>query len=75
LGRIRAKALVIGLKSDVLFPLTEQQFLARHIPWARFTAIDSVYGHDGFLLEAEAIGRTAKEFLDAATLLVRPAGG
>jgi homoserine O-acetyltransferase len=75
LGQIKAKTLVIGLKSDLLFPLTEQQFLARHIPWARFTAIDSVYGHDGFLLEAEAIGRAAKEFLNAATLLVRPAGG
>jgi homoserine O-acetyltransferase/O-succinyltransferase len=75
LARIRAKTLVIGLKSDLLFPLTEQQFLARHIPWARFIAIDSVYGHDGFLLEAEAIGRAAKEFLNAATLLVRPAGG
>ena len=74
LGQIKAKTLVIGLKSDLLFPLTEQQFLARHIPWARFTAIDSVYGHDGFLLEAEAIGRAAKEFLNAATLLVRPAG-
>jgi homoserine O-acetyltransferase/O-succinyltransferase len=68
LARIRAKALVIGLRSDMLFPSSEQLFLARHIPGARFAAIDSDYGHDGFLLEAEAIGRAVKEFMDAAIL-------
>ncbi len=63
LARIKASALIIGLRSDMLFPLSEQQFLARHIPGCRFTAIDSDYGHDGFLLEAEAIGKAVKEFL------------
>jgi homoserine O-acetyltransferase/O-succinyltransferase len=68
LARIRSRALVIGLRSDLLFPLSEQQFLARHIPGARFAAIDSDYGHDGFLLEAEAIGKSVKEFLEAERL-------
>jgi homoserine O-acetyltransferase len=63
LARIRARALVIGLRSDMLFPLSEQQFLARHIPGARFAAIDSDYGHDGFLLEAEIIGKAVQEFI------------
>jgi homoserine O-acetyltransferase/O-succinyltransferase len=71
LARIKARALVIGLRSDMLFPLSEQQFLARHIPGARFAAIDSDYGHDGFLLEAEAIGKAVKEFL---LLSMTPAG-
>ncbi|MES1249740.1 MAG: homoserine O-acetyltransferase [Chitinophaga rupis] len=63
LSRITAKALVIGLHSDILFPLTEQQYLAKHIPGARFTAIDSTYGHDGFLLESEAIETSVRQLL------------
>jgi homoserine acetyltransferase len=74
LARIKARALVIGLRSDMLFPLSEQQFLARHIPGARFVAVDSDYGHDGFLLEAEAIGKAVKEFMDAAIVPVPKAG-
>lgn len=51
LGLVKAKTLVLGIKSDLLFPLSEQQFLARHIPDAAFQEIDSLYGHDGFLIE------------------------
>jgi len=51
LGLVKAKTLVLGIKSDLLFPLTEQQFVARHIPDAVFQEIDSLYGHDGFLIE------------------------
>ena len=51
LGQIRARTLVVGIRSDLLFPVVEQQFLARHIPAARYQEIDSLYGHDGFLIE------------------------
>ncbi len=51
LGLVKAKTLVLGIKSDLLFPISEQQFLARHIPDAVFQEIDSLYGHDGFLIE------------------------
>ncbi|WP_159467325.1 homoserine O-acetyltransferase [Dyadobacter sp. 3J3] len=51
LGLVKAKTLVLGIKSDLLFPVSEQQFLARHIPDAVFQEIDSLYGHDGFLIE------------------------
>jgi homoserine O-acetyltransferase len=55
LASIKAKALIIGIDSDVLFPLSEQEFIARHIPGAHFTAINSSFGHDGFLIESERI--------------------
>ncbi|MCC6724558.1 MAG: homoserine O-acetyltransferase [Saprospiraceae bacterium] len=55
LGKIRAKTLVIGILSDLLFPISEQHYLAENIPNAQFSAIDSFYGHDGFLLENEKI--------------------
>jgi homoserine O-acetyltransferase len=52
---IRARTLVLGITSDILFPLSEQQELARHIPGVIYAELDSRYGHDGFLLETAAI--------------------
>jgi homoserine O-acetyltransferase/O-succinyltransferase len=63
LQQITAAALVIGLTSDILFPLSEQKYLAAHIPNAKFAEIGSVYGHDGFLLEFEAIEKEITRFL------------
>jgi homoserine O-acetyltransferase/O-succinyltransferase len=64
LQAIRAKTLVIGISSDVLFPVEEQQFLAKHIPGAFYCEIDSLYGHDGFLLENKAITDGIRDFLE-----------
>ena len=55
LQSIRAKTLIIGITSDLLCPLPEQKTMAEHIPGATFVAIDSMYGHDGFLVETGAI--------------------
>lgn len=55
LSRIQAKTLVIGIQSDLLFPIEEQCFLAEHIQEAKLEIIDSIYGHDGFLIEIETI--------------------
>ncbi len=57
LARITARTIVIGLRSDGLFPLAEQEWLAAHIAGAEFSVIDSIYGHDGFLLEGDAINK------------------
>ena len=55
LARIEARTLVLGITSDVLFPLSEQRELAAHIPGATYAELDSRFGHDGFLLETTAI--------------------
>ena len=55
LHTIRAKALVIGIESDILFPLQEQKFLAQQIPRAVFSVMHSIYGHDGFLVEFDQL--------------------
>jgi len=75
LKTIRAHALVIGIESDLLFPLREQIFLGEEIPGADFAGIPSVYGHDGFLLEAEAIALLVINFIKnrAAPGLQHPA--
>lgn len=55
LKQINSKTLVIGISSDVLFPTEEQKFLAKNIRNAKYVEIDSLYGHDGFLIETEKI--------------------
>jgi homoserine O-acetyltransferase len=52
LAAIKAKTIVVGISSDLLFPLQEQEYLAKHIEGGQFFAIDSPYGHDGFLIES-----------------------
>ncbi|HVV55348.1 MAG TPA: homoserine O-acetyltransferase [Mucilaginibacter sp.] len=62
LSLIKARTLVIGIKSDLLFPVEEQQYLFRHIPKAAFAEFESFYGHDGFLIETETITNIIKSF-------------
>jgi homoserine O-acetyltransferase len=63
LKKIKSKTLVIGIETDILFPLVEQKFLADHITGAAYKAIQSHYGHDGFLLEFDQIEFLIREFL------------
>lgn len=51
LSKIKSKTLVVGINSDLLFPVKEQEFLVANILHAKLEVIDSIYGHDGFLLE------------------------
>lgn len=62
LRSIRAKALVISIDTDILFPPEEQQFLAKHIPDATLKTLSSAYGHDGFLVEFETFKKIIREF-------------
>lgn len=63
LQQVKAKTFVIGITTDILFPVTEQKFIADNIKDAEFIAIDSNYGHDGFLLEFEQIEKHINHFL------------
>lgn len=65
LNSINASTLSIGVESDLLYPVKEQQFIAEHIPGARYASIDSLYGHDGFLLEYEKIGKLIGDFINS----------
>ncbi len=63
LKKITAKTVVIGISSDILFPLVEQEQLSQDITNAQFQAIYSLYGHDGFLLEYEKLTEIISNFL------------
>lgn len=62
LRSIRAKTLIIGIKTDLLFPIEEQIFMNKYIPNSRLDIIDSIYGHDGFLIETDKIESSIKKF-------------
>jgi homoserine O-acetyltransferase len=62
LSKITSRTLVIGIKSDLLFPIEEQQYLFQHIPQSAYSEFDSYYGHDGFLIETEALTNIITSF-------------
>jgi homoserine O-acetyltransferase len=66
LASIRARTLVLGISSDVLFPLVEQRTLAEGIAGAVYGELDSSFGHDGFLLETAKITQALEAFYAAA---------
>jgi homoserine O-acetyltransferase len=58
LARVQARTLVAGVTSDRLYPLDQQVELAEGIPNADdLYVIESPYGHDGFLIEADTVSR------------------
>jgi homoserine O-acetyltransferase len=58
LARVQARTLVAGVTSDRLYPLDQQVELADGIPNADdLYVIESPYGHDGFLIEADTVSR------------------
>ncbi len=64
LSLIKAKTLVIGISSDILFPVREQKYLRDHIAGATLAVLESDYGHDGFLIEYEQLNKVIGEFLE-----------
>lgn len=68
LGRIRApKALVVGVETDFLFPLEQQEELAAILReggrTVRFAPLPSLQGHDSFLVDLERFSPVLAEFL------------
>jgi homoserine O-acetyltransferase len=57
LSQIKSRCLVIGISSDLLFPVSEQEYIAKNIKNATLEIIESIYGHDAFLLENDTISR------------------
>ena len=56
-----------GITSDRLYPLRLQQELADLLPGCtRLNVVESIYGHDGFLVESEAVGHLVRLTLDLA---------
>ena len=63
LKKIKAKTLVIGIDTDLLFPVHEQKYLAENIKGAQFATLSSLHGHDGFLVEFDQFKSVVRNFL------------
>ncbi|KXN68887.1 homoserine acetyltransferase [Conidiobolus coronatus NRRL 28638] len=69
LSLIKAHTLVLGVQSDILFPFWQQKEIASEIKKAGNTKVnyfelDSLYGHDTFLIELNSVGAAVKGHLD-----------
>ncbi|OYN79869.1 homoserine O-acetyltransferase MetX [Mycolicibacterium sphagni] len=67
LGSCPVPTVVGGITSDRLYPLRLQQELAGLLPnCSGLNVVESIYGHDGFLVETEAVGELIRQTLDLA---------
>src|SRR5215203_3201336 len=62
LARVTARAVVAGVDSDRLYPLVLQQRVAQALG-VPLEVIRSPYGHDGFLIEVDAVGALLRTLL------------
>ncbi|MBL4668829.1 MAG: homoserine O-acetyltransferase [Flavobacteriales bacterium] len=69
LQQIKAKTLIVAINSDILFPISESQILFKGILNSEMEVIDSLYGHDGFLIETDLLEETFDNFYDKSPLL------
>ena len=65
LARVRCKVSIAGIDSDRLYPLYLQQQMAELLPGRPdVTVVHSMYGHDSFLIESEAVGAFIRKALE-----------
>ena len=61
------RALVLGVETDMLFPIEQQQEIADHLraagPAVEFHAFPSLQGHDAFLVDHERFEPAIRQFL------------
>lgn len=63
LRRIRARTLVVGITTDIIFTPAEMRRLHGQIPGSRYCEIDSPFAHDGFLVEYEQLNALLLPFM------------
>lgn len=67
--RIKMPALVLGVQSDILFPVWQQKEIAECLRAAgnknvTYYELDSMYGHDTFLIDGVSVGGAVKGHLE-----------
>jgi len=69
LSRVTARTLVLGIDSDRLFPVEGQEVIASHLPDTIDgrvpVVIRSDFGHDGFLIEDDAVSEHLRRLFAA----------
>ena len=65
LSSVTARTTILGIESDILFPLSEQELLYRFIPNGKLDVIQSNLGHDGFLTESAKVTKVIANVMNA----------
>ena len=68
LEQVQAHTLFLGVSTDQLFPVNEQEFAAKHVDGAQLAVIESDYGHDGFLIEIPALQKEIRQFYEKVSM-------
>lgn len=63
LASIGCPTLVVGITTDIIFPVEDQRFLHEHIPGSRLEILTSEFGHDGFLVEHDKLNEILIPFI------------
>ncbi len=61
---ITAKTHVVGITTDILFPPEDMKILTSKISGAKYYEIESLFGHDGFLVEHEQFNALLHPIMD-----------
>jgi homoserine O-acetyltransferase len=73
LARIESRVWLVGVTSDILFPDSHVQALANDLVRAGKTVdywqLDSIHGHDAFLVEFEQMEPLLRRYLERGTLM------
>lgn len=62
LNCIKQPALIVAIASDVLYPPEEQEELAASIPNSQLCYLNSLHGHDAFLIDMEELNHLVVDF-------------
>jgi homoserine O-acetyltransferase len=63
LSKVTAECTIVSVDSDRLYPAALSDELHEHLPRSVRAGISSRYGHDGFLIEDEQVGRIIRSAL------------
>jgi homoserine O-acetyltransferase len=77
LAGVKAKMMIVGVSSDILYPVHQQRQLSVELArqGARvvvFREIESIHGHDGFLIDFPLLADVLGPFIESVTIKSRP---
>lgn len=69
LNSIKCPSLVLGIETDRLFPIANQEQIAEHLGGpligGALVRLDSEFGHDGFLIEMDFVGSYLSQLINS----------